>query len=226
MVLIILLDSAGSALAAPFDGSGWPTIGKEEFTTAPLAHKTAWIQRLTPDSPLESPKNTRALEILTWALQDQDPEFRKKAARSAVLYLTKLRNHHRGKKVPQFPIKREVIAELLAAIKANFESPDVLVRSDAVLSHLWIRGSGSDCADVALPLMKELSVDVTEQWGRREAILNLMTHTGCKAPELPLSYPHPNSRKSGEPLTGTKLIPYNYKAGDITWTDFLENSLP
>lgn len=107
-----------------------------------------------------------------------------------------------------------------------FEDPDLLVRSDAIIAHIWLRGSADECSEAALKLMDELSLDITEEWGRRRAILTLMYGTGFPDEKLPLDYPHPNSRKPGEPLVGTPFNSPRNPNPDNTWFDFLENSLP
>lgn len=212
--------------AASFDASTWPNISKEDFTAAPTPNKRAWMQRMHANSKLEAPSNIKALQILVWGLEDADAEVRKSAARECVKFLTSLRQACRGQRLGKLPMKREVIAEFGRAIAAKFEDPDLLVRSDAIISHIWLRGSADECDKAALKLMDELSLDVTEEWGRRKAILDLMMYTGYTKSALPLAYLHPNSRKKGEPVVGTKVEPWKQKPNDNTWFDFLENSIP
>jgi hypothetical protein len=101
------------------------------------------------------------------------------------------------------------------------------VRSDAIVPHIWLRGSARECGEAALKLMNELSLDVTMEWGQRRTILTPMHSIAFPADQLPLDSPHPNSRKPGEPLVGTKLPTQKQrKADDTTWFDFLTNSLP
>lgn len=78
-----------------------------------------------------------------------------------------------------------------------------------------------------MKLMDELSPDIPMEWGRRRTILTLMYNTGFPEERLPLDYPHPNSRKAGEPLVGTKFAsPGRSNHPGTTWFDFLTNPEP
>lgn len=158
---------------------------------------------------------------------DKDPVVRKAAAWGARKYLEDLRQTCRGTNAGKLPIKRAVIEEFGKAVKPLFADPDKIVRADAIVSQIWLRGSADECAEVALKLMDELSIDITEEWGRRRTLLTLMYGTGFPEDRLPLDYPHPNSRKAGEPLVGTKFAsPGRSKNPGNTWFDFLTNSVP
>jgi hypothetical protein len=210
-----------------FESSGRAQLTQEQFSAAKPDQRARWVSSMTADLDLGGPQNVKSFEILTWGLRDKDATVRKAAATGSRYYLENLRQKARGTNAGKLPIKREVIAEFERALKPLFEEPDKIVRSDAIRAHIWLRGSANECAEAALKVVGEFSIDVTEEWGRRHFILGLMQSTGYPVDKLPPDYLHPNSRKPGEPLKEIKMEPPKKRpANDNTWFDMLSNSLP